>query len=218
MKIDLKKDYKFWIILALSVVGIWVIGIYNIKMLKLGYLDTNALNLDIEHLQSMYGSVTNSIIVLIVMLIIVAILSALAIKIYYSKKLTPEKLFWYIIPTICIMFLVFMPAFKSHDEAFHWFRIQDMSQGNLLTEVRDNKPLADLKEYIYKATNLIPENISYNYILSSLYNGDVNKEETVTVELGTTSIYNPIQYMPQTVRSSFNKNYYRQCNGNGICF
>ena len=179
------------------------------KILEAGSLDTNAHNVNIQHLQAMYGNTTNVLMVVILMLVIIGILAALAIKIYCSKKIPPEKLFWYLIPTISIMFLILMPAFKSHDEGFHWFRIQDMAQGNLLTEVRENKPLADLKEYIFNATTLKPENINYKYIIDNLKNNNGSETETVTVELATTSIYNPIQYMPQTLRSSFGKFYYK---------
>lgn len=209
MKIDLKKDYKFWLILIASAIIIWLIALYNIQILKAGYLETNAQNVDIGHLQEFYSNGKNIAIASLGMLGIVGILSVLSIHIYYNKKLNPEKLFWFIIPVICIMFLVLMPAFKSHDEGFHWFRIQDMAQGNLLTKVTENKPLADLKEYIFNATTLQPENITYAYIGDNLKQDNGSKTETVTVELATTSIYNPIQYMPQTLRSSFNESVYR---------
>ena len=205
MKIDLKKDYKFWLVLLISAIIILLIALYNIILLENGYIDTNAQNINIEHFRELYGNINNRIIVAIGMLGIIGILSTLAIQIYYNKKITTEKLFWLIIPAVCVMFLILMPAFKSHDEAFHWFRIQDMVQGNLLTKVENNKPLADLKEYIFNVTTLKPENITYDYIIDALKNNAGSKTETVTIELATTAIYNPVQYIPQTLRNYFSK-------------
>ena len=161
------------------------------------------------YFQEMYTNSAGILKITIYMFLITAILSIIAISVYYHKSITIEKLFWLIIPAICIMFLVIMPAFKSHDEGYHWFRIQDIAQGNLVTQIKDNKPIAELQNNFYEVITQKPENISYKYIINSLKNDVGDKEKIEWIEVGTTSIYNPIQYTPQTLRSSFSKKSYR---------
>ena len=136
---------------------------------------------------------------LVFMFIIIAIISLIAITIYTKKNIKVEKLFWIIIPCMFIMFFLIMPSFKSHDEPFHWFRIYDIAQGNYCTQIIENKPQAVENEIVVAITNIVPEEIKYNYIKTQIQN-TIESEEEVIVDLSTTSIYNPLQYMPQTLR------------------
>lgn len=151
--------------------------------------------------QEMYHETTKITILAIFMVLIVAIISLIAITIYTQKDIKVEKLFWMIIPCMFIMFLLVMPAFKSHDEAFHWFRIYDIAQGHYLSEIIDNKPQAVADEEIINITNLQPENITYKYIKEKLQNRTESSNNQTLLDLSTTAIYNPLQYMPQTMRS-----------------
>lgn len=136
----------------------------------------------------------------VVMLSIILVLTIIAIIIYYSPKTDIKKLFWLVIPIIFITFLILMPVFKNHDEAFHWYRIYDMAQGHYLTEVKDGKPSATVKAEVLGIVTLEPETtIDYNFIMKLLKN-KLQSENTVDLDLSTTAIYNPIQYIPQTMR------------------
>lgn len=140
---------------------------------------------------------------IIFMFIITAIISLIAITIYTQKDIKVEKLFWYIIPSMFVIFLLIMPTFKSHDEPFHWFRIYDIAQGNYCTQIIENKPATITNETVIDITNIEPEKINYTYIITQIKNTMESSENTI-INLSTTSIYNPLQYIPQTVRSFTN--------------
>lgn len=151
--------------------------------------------------QEMYYNSTKVQILAIFMIMFIAIISFIAITIYTQKDIKIEKLFWMVIPCMFIMFFIIMPVFKSHDEAFHWFRIYDIAQGNYFTEIIDGKPQAVADETVIDITNIEPENITYNYIKEKIQNKTENTGNMTLLDLATTAIYNPIQYIPQTLRS-----------------
>lgn len=150
------------------------------------------------YFQEMYENTGKILRITIYMIIVTSILAMIAIVIYYHKKITPEKLFWIIIPAVFIMFFVLMPAFKNHDEGFHWFRILDIAQGNLLTNISNNKPIAVVPESTFTMLEDEPEYINYKVIMDNLQKS-IGEEGNVRIELATTAIYNPIQYFPQTL-------------------
>ena len=147
--------------------------------------------------QEMYYNAKQFTVLSMYIIIIVAILSLIAIIIYYDKKIDVKKLFWYIIPTVFVLFLILMPSFKNHDEPFHWFRIYDIAQGNYLTQVIDGKPMTIVEEAVVDITNIEPKHIKYNYIIETIKE-NVHTGNDAGVLLETTAIYNPIQYLPQT--------------------
>ena len=63
----------------------------------------------------------------------------LSIFIFLNKNMNEEKAFLFIVPIMCIMFLIIMPMFKSHDEQRHWLRAYEVSEGNIFSQVNDNK-------------------------------------------------------------------------------
>lgn len=152
------------------------------------------------YFQEMYYNLDKVAKLAVFILLITGILSLISIAIYYNKKINVEKLFWLIIPVTFIAFLLIMPTFKSHDEAFHWFRAYDIAQGNYFTQVIDNKPATTADEEILNITNIVPEGINYNYIINSIKNNE-QSDKQVQLSLDTTAIYNPIQYLPQTTRN-----------------
>ncbi len=149
--------------------------------------------------QDMYENFSNVLKIITYMLVIIVILSIITIYIYYHKNLTPEKLFWILIPAIFIMFMILMPAFKSHDEAFHWFKIQELSKGNFLVKVEDDKPIANLRKDIFDVTTLRPEGINYKYVINKIVNDETSKLETEKTSIPTAAVYSPIQHLPQTL-------------------
>lgn len=185
MEINFKKNYKFWLILLVSIIVILLMNYYELNLE--GFQGIGYLAISIS------------------MLIIILLISTIAIFIYYHKKLTIEKLFWFIIPTIYIMFMLVMPAFKSHDEPFQWFRMQAICNGQILAQVSMNQPVAEIRKDIFDATSLHPENINYSYIIEKLTNDTSNKEDIAKALIPTTAVYSPIQYLPQMLGITIGK-------------
>lgn len=149
--------------------------------------------------QEMYYNTDKMLISFAFIAIVILLLSLIAIIIYYLKNIKEETLFWCIIPAIFILFLFIMPVTKNHDEPYHWFRILDIAQGNYLTQIKDDKPNIEMDENAWIIGNQEPEGVKYNFILNSIKNTKENGKDTINYEAYTTAIYNPVQYISQTL-------------------
>lgn len=149
--------------------------------------------------QEMYYNSDKMLISFAFIAIVILILSLIAIIIYYLKNIKEETLFWCIIPAIFILFLFIIPVTKNHDEPYHWFRILDIAQGNYLTQIKDDKPNIEMDENAWIIGNQEPEGVKYNFILNSIKNTKENGKDTINYEAYTTAIYNPVQYISQTL-------------------
>ena len=137
----------------------------------------------------------------IVMGILISVITLLiSAKIYTQKEIKEEKLFLYIVPIIMILFLVGIPSWKNSDEPMHWYRIYDITQGNFYTKTIDGLAVGILPIEIVNYHNYDSElDIKYSSF-SELYKNKISKDgEKYIIELSTTAVYHPIQYMPQVI-------------------
>jgi len=125
--------------------------------------------------------------------------------IYNIKKITTNKAFFIVIPLIFIMFFVSMPIFKNHDEDNHWLRIYDIAQGNILVsteygslfqEGATNYPAAKFPKAVH---SIVDREKTSRHNFNELYQYEINKEDSILVEMPTVAIYSPVQYLPQVV-------------------
>ena len=85
----------------------------------------------------------------------------LSIFIFLNKNMNEEKAFLFIVPIMCIMFLIIMPMFKSHDEQRHWLRAYEVSEGNIFSQVNDNKVESFLPKNVIDPFNKYWRDITY---------------------------------------------------------
>lgn len=181
----MRKDLKVYSVIAVVAIILFLLTTYQMQLLNIQ---------DKEDL----------ILIVVILLAITINIILLAISIYKEKDMNDMKLFKTIMPIIFILFFICMPALKSHDEDAHWFRIYDISQGNLLTSCKYNyvfeqegnypvgkfpKAVFDLREKIYVEGESVTE----------LLNLEINENEAIYIAMPTTAIYSPIQYMPQAL-------------------
>lgn len=173
-----KKDWKFFVGLAIAVTVVLLISFYQLSIVK-------------PELSSM--ETIGTVCVTILLLVVVVGLSTL---LYYKKNITEEKAFLYTIPVICILFLIFMPTFKSHDESSHWNRAYEVSTGKLVTSMIDGAPQTELPESIATIVGDWRE-IDYAKIIETL-KVELNPEITTkSLYMSTTAVYSPVQYFAQ---------------------
>lgn len=161
------------------------------------YLNQMKMDGDINF-QELYYNQGAVLIFVIIMAIIVIILGLLIYAVYKDKKLTPQRLFLYLIPIIMLMFLELMPTFKSHDEIFHWLRAYDITQGHFFTEMVDGKPRATFPEEVCEiGTFKSNTNINYADLKKQIKEQITEDGNKTIITLSTTAIYHPMQYIPQ---------------------
>jgi len=92
-----------------------------------------------------------------------------SIFILTRKEITPEKIFLYTVPILCLLFIIYFPIFTGHDEQRHWLRAYEISEGHILTEIKDGKVGTSLpKSVIDGVQGLNFEQITYKDILKAL--------------------------------------------------
>lgn len=137
----------------------------------------------------------------VIMGVVISVITLLiSSKIYIKKEIKVEKLFTYIVPVIMILFLIGIPSWKNADEQMHWYRIYDITQGNFYTKTIDGLAVGILPIEIKNYHNYDSElKIKYSSF-AELYKNQISKDgEKVLIQLSTTAVYHPIQYMPQVI-------------------
>lgn len=130
-------------------------------------------------------------------IIISIVFILMALKIYLQDNNKEEVLFLNIVPIVLIMFLIGIPSLKNSDEIVHWNKIYDISQGHIMPKIIEGIPIGELPKETQ--TNISVEDINYDN-LKNLYAQEISEDEKkVIVDLSTTSLYNPIVYIPQVV-------------------
>lgn len=132
----------------------------------------------------------------------IAVMTAISLFIYTRKSIKVETVFLYTVPFICILFMVFMPPIKNHDEMYHWFRAYDIAEGHLLAKLPND-------EVPFISANIPTGAISvlgeyhweyFNYSnLVELLNRRCDRKELGYTRIDTSAVYSPIQYIPQAL-------------------
>ena len=152
------------------------------------------------YFQELYYNPGVQLIFIIITVVLLLIFGMLIVAIHQDEKITPERIFSYVVPTIFIAFLLFMPTLKNHDEIFHWFRIYDIAQGHLFTEMREGEPksIAPLEISEIKIHDN-PANLRYKDLQEQFSYKITTESRKIISTLSTTAIYNPVQYLPQAL-------------------
>ena len=127
----------------------------------------------------------------------------LSLFVYTRKNLTPERLFLYTVPIICIIFLVVMPMYRGHDENRHLLRIFEISEGHLLTEVHDNVVGTPMPRAVIEGIGKYwREAMTYNDLID-IKDKQIDNNDIDTTNMDTVAVYSPIQYIPQAIGMIF---------------
>lgn len=118
--------------------------------------------------------------------------------IFFSKNVTTEKVFLLTVPIICIIFMICMPMFRSHDELRHWTKAYEISTGKFVASVIDEKVQSELPTSVANGVNKYWRNIKYGDVIKSL-NNDLNENDTKLQSMKEVALYSPVQYMPQVL-------------------
>lgn len=144
---------------------------------------------------------TKALIVIIVSITLAIALGAYALFLYEKNKketIKEEKLFLYVVPIFCLLFMIAMPISKGHDEIIHWIRAYDIYQGNYITAIEeDGIPKATVPSAVMEIVDLDHlKNITYD-MLPRLTQKTIDSSQTRKVDIHTDSVYSPTQFIPQ---------------------
>lgn len=145
-----------------------------------------------------YDSPIKEILFNLVAIVSVFVVVIVSIVIFLKHDMTAEKAFLYTVPIICIMFLVIMPMFKSHDEQRHWLRAYEISEGQFLTQIHDGKVESNLPKNVINPLNEYWRYIDYNDIKKAT-SVKLDNENRAFADMSYVAVYTPIQYIPQAI-------------------
>lgn len=179
MNVRIKKITKFIILNIIAIIGVLLLAYYKFEI-------------DCVREQS------ELFVIMSIILSIVAIF--ISICIYLNKKINQEKIFLMIVPILCLLFMIFMPIYRAHDEEAHWYRAYEISEGKLLSEVKDNKVVSNLPKSVIIINGLGKkwEEIRYTDLIENV-DKHIDNEDRDYVDTSLVAVYSPIQYIPQSI-------------------
>lgn len=127
---------------------------------------------------------------------------------------SPEKAFVSIGLFFGILFLLVIPPFQVPDEAAHFLRAYQVSEGKIVAEKRDNatgglipKSLLD-SVTIWNQIPFHPERKATNKQFFETFNISLKKREKLFWNFANTALYSPIPYLPQAIGIALGKVFY----------
>lgn len=148
--------------------------------------------------QDFYKSDIRNIIFISVLGLMTLGVYVISFIIYSKKDMKVENIFLIIATFICLFFLLTMPTFKSHDEYYHWLKAYEVSEGHLLTPIKDGVQGSIMPNAV---SDVFPNDwtkMDYSEVKEKL-KVKVNKDETGILNPETASVYSFIQYVPQSI-------------------
>lgn len=189
----IKNKYFYYII---CIVLFLLLSIYDLKL----KLSNNLI-------------VSNLYIMLLIMIgIIISTVFLVIINIKKKKNIKIDIIFPVLGIIIGLMYLIGSPLFTGSDEHNHYYRIYEITEGNLITPVqKDNTVGGKLPKSLYETfTNKEKNSVNYNTKIKysdevSMSKNKLNNKEKIqygkeyATEYSNTALYCPIQYLPQII-------------------
>ena len=148
--------------------------------------------------QDFYKSQIRTLIFYITLLVMILGTYIISSIIYYKKSIKIENIFLMVAPFVCIFFLLTMPLFRNHDEYYHWLKAYEVSEGALMTPIKDGVQGSVAP---YGITEAMPKDwttMTYRDIKEKA-NMNLDKEKTEIINLETAAVYSFVQYITQAL-------------------
>lgn len=133
-----------------------------------------------------------------IMLLMILCIFIISTIIYYKKNIKEEHLFLMIAPIVCIFFMLVMPTFKSHDEYYHWLKAYEVSEGNLMTPIKDGIQGSIMPDSVAEVFPSDWIHMTYSDA-KEILNVKLNEEEQGILNPETAAVYSFVQYVPQAI-------------------
>ena len=127
------------------------------------------------------------------------IVLCISIFLLNKKNISPEKVFLFTIPILCLLYIAYIPMFTGHDEQRHWLRAYEISEGHLLTQINEGKVGTILPKSVTSGIkDLKWSQITYSNVVSEL-GKKLDSDNREIANMDNVAVYSPIQYLPQSV-------------------
>lgn len=123
-------------------------------------------------------------------IVITIVFVVLYIVIEIMSKKSIEKKYLIISLIVSLMMLLLTPVYGGNDEAGHWARIYELSNGHIITSMVDGWPQRAIP-------NVSVNFMRYEEVKEKIENGKEEKEHLIDMQY--TSVYSPISYVPQVI-------------------
>ena len=148
--------------------------------------------------QDFYKSNIRTIIFTCTLILMIVCVYLISFMIYTKKDIKEEKIFLSIVPLVCLFFLITMPTFKNHDEYYHWLRAYEISEGNLVTPIKEGTQGSNMPNAV---SEIFPDDwVSMDYsTVKEKLKVKIEKDEQGILNSETAAVYSFVQYIPQAM-------------------
>jgi len=145
------------------------------------------------YMTPMYELNTNTIKTIII-ISIVSILTFISICLLNkNKKINIEQNYFIIAIILCLASIFLTPLFYGKDESSHWARAYEISEGNMLSGIKDGWPTSTFSKSLFDVNSSNNFTSSWNKL-----NIRYSDEETTEVDMQYMSVYSPVSYLPSS--------------------
>jgi len=118
--------------------------------------------------------------------------------IFLKPSMKFENMFLLVAIPTYLFFFIAMPTFKNHDEYYHWLRAYEVSQGNLVTPIKDGIQGSNMPGGISEIATSNWIDIKYS-TMKETSNIKLDYENPGILNSETAAVYSCVQYIPQSV-------------------
>lgn len=117
----------------------------------------------------------------------------------WNNKLKIEKKYFFIAFIVCLLMNFLTPLFHGNDELAHWYRIQEIAKGNMVTDIIDGWPKSTI------SSDTLDITFDMYYQIPSRLRNDDSVSQDIQVNMEYMAVYSPVSYLPQVVGLLFGR-------------
>lgn len=182
---------------------------YTVKKTDANEFTKNKLHINGEEqlnssliFQDFYKSNIRVMIFTVILGIMIVGIYIIATIIYNKKDMKVEHIFLMIVPFVCIFFLITMPTFKNHDEYYHWLKAYEVSEGHLMTPIKEGIQGSMMPDSVANVCPTDWTKMTYQDVKEKI-KLPLEEEKQGILNPETAALYSCVQYAPQAIGIAF---------------
>lgn len=169
--------------------------------LLLGELTVNDDKLEGNlYMTPIYKSNKNTLMTSIITIILSILVLGVIVLLNKNKKISIEKIYFIVALIVGIATVLLTPLFYGKDEKSHWARAYEISSGEILSGLKDGRPVSTFSKSIFDIET------DRNFV-DSLNNTKIkyNNKEKIDIDMQYMSVYSPVSYLPHSIGITISK-------------
>lgn len=149
--------------------------------------------------------------IFIIGVILINTITIIEIILVYLEKINIKKSFIMIVIISGLFYISFVPMYRSYDEHAHFFKAYEISEGKLITPLKDGWPITEIPkgmtETLHSKYDKTDRYFIQTYFEDVIRSRNVKLNYSDKVDIGGEymAVYSPLPYLPQVLAIKFIK-------------